>query len=110
MGEEEMRSVAGEALQRYTSNQLKRDGRGVAIVWFRNDLRILDNEALFLAWKSSEAVLPVYCLDPRLFGTTHYFGFPKTGGRAFFLLKGIDFVYVRVRTDSTNNCFLANLQ
>ncbi|CAN6452719.1 unnamed protein product [Victoria cruziana] len=91
MGEEEMRSVAGEALQRYTSNQLKRDGRGVAIVWFRNDLRILDNEALFLAWKSSEAVLPVYCLDPRLFGTTHYFGFPKTGAfRAKFLFECLE--------------------
>ncbi|XP_031500451.1 cryptochrome DASH, chloroplastic/mitochondrial [Nymphaea colorata] len=91
MGEVEMHRVAGEALQRYTSNQLKRDGRGVAIVWFRNDLRILDNEALFLAWKSSEAVLPVYCLDPRLFGTTHYFGFPKTGGfRVEFLFQSLD--------------------
>lgn len=55
-------------------------------MWFRNDLRVLDNEALFKAWVSSETVLPVYCVDPRLFATTYHFGFPKTGAlRAQFL-------------------------
>lgn len=85
--------VADEALRRYSVKGMesKRNGSGVAIVWFRNDLRILDNEALYRAWKSSEAVLPVYCIDPRLLnGTTHCFGFPKTGElRAQFLLESL---------------------
>lgn len=79
--------VAEQTFQRYTISQSSSDinarksGKGVAIVWFRNDLRVLDNEALYRAWVSSEAVLPLYCVDPRLFNaTTHYFGFPKTGG------------------------------
>lgn len=72
--------ASDEAFRRYSSPSLKRTGKGVAIVWFRNDLRVLDNEALVRAWATSESVLPVYCVDPRNFGTTHYFGFPKTGG------------------------------
>lgn len=63
----------------------------MAIVWFRSDLRILDNEALIKAWLSSQALLPVYCVDPRLFtSSTHYFGFPKTGVlRAQFLMESL---------------------
>ncbi|KAL0393839.1 UNVERIFIED_CONTAM: Cryptochrome DASH, chloroplastic/mitochondrial [Sesamum latifolium] len=88
-GSEEMERVAEQTLTRYTFDGVpQRKGKGVAIVWFRNDLRILDNEVCFKAWASSEAVLPVYCVDPRLFGTTHYFGFPKTGAlRAQFLIE-----------------------
>lgn len=76
----EMDSIADKTFERYTSKTVKRRGKGVAIVWFRNDLRILDNESLFNAWVSSDSVLPVYCVDPRNFENTHYFGFPKTGG------------------------------
>lgn len=72
--------VADNTFRRYTSNVTKGSGKGTAIVWFRNDLRVLDNEALYKAWLSSETVLPVYCVDPRLFATTYHFGFPKTGG------------------------------
>ncbi|XP_075522608.1 cryptochrome DASH, chloroplastic/mitochondrial [Primulina tabacum] len=91
-GPDEIERVAEQAFQRYSfdgSSALpKRKGKGVAIVWFRNDLRILDNEVLFKAWASSEVVLPVYCVDPRHLGTTHYFGFPKTGAlRAQFLIQ-----------------------
>lgn len=78
---DQMDRIADEAFQRYSlSSFVKRSGNGVAIVWFRSDLRVLDNEVLYKAWISSQAVLPVYCVDPRLFGTTYYFGFPKTGG------------------------------
>ena len=77
---DQMDRVSDQNFQRYSSSSTRRNGNGVAIVWFRNDLRVLDNEALYKAWVSSEAVLPVYCVDPRLFGTTQYFGFPKTGG------------------------------
>lgn len=69
-----------ETFGKYSSKNAKRNGKGIAIVWFRNDLRVLDNEALYKAWVSSEMVLPVYCVDPRLFKTTYNFGFPKTGG------------------------------
>lgn len=80
----EMERVANQTFQRYSSNNTKRSSKGTAIVWFRNDLRVLDNEALYKAWLSSQTLLPVYCIDPRLFATTYHFGFPKTGG-IFFL-------------------------
>ncbi|KAF8389445.1 hypothetical protein HHK36_026140 [Tetracentron sinense] len=84
----EIDRITDETFQRYSSSNIKKNGTGIAIVWFRNDLRVLDNEALYRAWTSSEAILPVYCVDPRLFATTHYFGFPKTGAlRAQFLIE-----------------------
>lgn len=67
-----------------------RKGTGTAIVWFRNDLRISDNEALLKAWQSSQAVVPLYVVDPRLYGTTYTFGFPKTGGES---MKGISLFF-----------------
>ncbi|MGB5983134.1 MAG: DASH family cryptochrome [Nonlabens sp.] len=38
-----------------------------AILWFKNDLRIHDNEALTEAYKSGYHVLPIYIIDSRLF-------------------------------------------
>ncbi len=59
------------------------------LVWFRNELRIGDNEALTRAIQQSQEVIPVYCFDPRQFGPTE-FGFPKTGShRANFLIQSI---------------------
>ncbi|XP_027114246.2 cryptochrome DASH, chloroplastic/mitochondrial isoform X1 [Coffea eugenioides] len=94
---QEMVAIAQETFRRCTSSSSsgsslpERRGKGVAIVWFRSDLRILDNEALIKAWLSSQALLPVYCVDPRLFtSSTHYFGFPKTGVlRAQFLMESL---------------------
>lgn len=88
LGADEACAVADEAFRRYTSpSLLRRGGVGVAVVWFRNDLRVIDNEALLRAWAASEAVLPVYCVDPRVFaGSTHYFGFPKKGGEDLAIL------------------------
>ncbi|XP_017982690.1 PREDICTED: cryptochrome DASH, chloroplastic/mitochondrial [Theobroma cacao] len=84
----EMDSIAEKTFERYSSKTVKRNGKGISIVWYRNDLRVLDNEALFKAWVSSEAILPVYCIDPRLFETTYCFGFPKTGAlRAQFIIE-----------------------
>ncbi|OMO91117.1 hypothetical protein COLO4_18613 [Corchorus olitorius] len=84
----EMDSIADKTFERYAPKNVKRNGKGISIVWYRNDLRVLDNEALFKAWVSSEAILPVYCIDPRLFQTTHFFGFPKTGAlRAQFIIE-----------------------
>lgn len=61
----------------------------IAIVWFRNDQRLHDHEALCRAIEQADQVLPVYCIDPRHFGSTP-FGFPKTGGfRARFLRESL---------------------
>lgn len=59
-----------------------------ALLWFRNDLRLHDNEALDLATRHEE-LIPVYCFDPRHFASTA-FGFPKTGPhRTRFLLETV---------------------
>ena len=50
-----------------------------AIVWFRNDLRLHDNEALTEALKHADEIIPVYVFDERIFGGKTRYGFPKTG-------------------------------
>jgi DASH family cryptochrome len=60
------------------------------IVWFRNDLRLHDNPALYRAAEEGSLILPVYCFDPRQFGKTS-FGFEKTGRyRAQFLIDSVE--------------------
>ena len=57
-----------------------------AIVWFRNNLRLHDNEALHRALDYN-TIIPVYVFDSHWFGETA-FGFPKTGPhRGRFLLE-----------------------
>lgn len=59
------------------------------IVWFRNDLRVHDNESLTNAIQENDNVIAVYCFDPRHFEKTH-FGFKKTEKfRAKFLLESV---------------------
>lgn len=59
------------------------------LVWFRNDLRLHDNEMLVEAIAKSDAILPVYILDHRSFGETKY-GSLKTGNiRAQFILESV---------------------
>ncbi|WP_231427511.1 DASH family cryptochrome [Pedobacter sp. Leaf250] len=59
------------------------------LVWFRNDLRLHDNEMLVEAIAKSDSILPVYILDPRQFGETKY-GTLKTGNiRAEFILESV---------------------
>lgn len=59
------------------------------IIWYRNDLRLKDHEPLAEAVRRDAAIVPVYCFDPRQFGTTAY-GFPKTGAfQARFLLESL---------------------
>ncbi|MCX2573244.1 DASH family cryptochrome [Pedobacter sandarakinus] len=59
------------------------------LVWFRNDLRLHDNEMLVEAIAKSDAILPVYILDTRQFAETR-FGTLKTGNiRAQFLLESV---------------------
>jgi len=59
------------------------------LVWFRNDLRIRDNEILLEAVRKADKVLPVYCFDPFYF-KQNLSGNPKTGNiRARFLLESV---------------------
>ncbi|MCC6410181.1 MAG: DASH family cryptochrome [Saprospiraceae bacterium] len=62
-----------------------------AIVWFRQDLRLHDNEAISTALRMAEEVIPVYIFDPRVFHGKTRFGFPKTGKfRAKFILECVE--------------------
>ena len=60
-----------------------------AIVWFKTDLRLHDNETLVKAIAQSETIIPVYCFDESHFKTTA-FGFKKTGSfRTQFLQESL---------------------
>lgn len=62
----------------------------LGLVWFRNDLRIADNEAIFKAINENEKVVFFYCLDDFWLGKTKY-GFDKIGGyRLKFLVETIE--------------------
>lgn len=60
------------------------------IVWFRQDLRLHDNEALCEAIRQAKEIIPIFVLDERqIFGKTS-FGFPKIGlFRLKFLLESL---------------------
>jgi deoxyribodipyrimidine photo-lyase len=59
------------------------------LVWFRNELRVRDNEILFRAKEASKILIPIYIFDERHFGATQ-FGFKKTGAfRAKFLTESV---------------------
>lgn len=61
----------------------------VILVWFRNDLRIHDNEILFEATTKGDIVIPVFFFDPRYF-KRNKFGFLNTGlRRADFLIQSV---------------------
>ena len=61
--------------------------KNTSIVWFKNDLRSQDNNILNSALMSSNRVIGIYFLDPKLFETTKY-GFKKMDRyRARFLLE-----------------------
>ncbi len=69
-----------------------------AIVWFRQDLRLHDNEALSTALRMAEEVIPVYIFDERIFRGETRFGFPKTGKfRAQFILESVADLRHRLR-------------
>lgn len=59
------------------------------IYWFRNDLRLKDNQALFSAIGSADEIIPVYVFDTRQFEKTKL-GFRRTGAlRARFLVESV---------------------
>jgi deoxyribodipyrimidine photo-lyase len=61
-----------------------------SILWFRKDLRLHDNPVLYRALQKSDAILPVYCIDPDWFRELPL-GFRKMGiKRAAFLLQSLE--------------------
>jgi deoxyribodipyrimidine photo-lyase len=59
------------------------------VYWFRNDLRLTDNEAFMAATLAAKEVIPVFVFDPRQFAYTKL-GFRRTSVlRAQFLIKAV---------------------
>jgi deoxyribodipyrimidine photo-lyase len=59
------------------------------LVWFRNDLRVNDNQSLTNAIDENDTVIAMYCFDPRHYEETS-FGFKKTEKfRAKFLIESV---------------------
>ncbi len=60
------------------------------LYWFRNDLRLHDNEGFVRAAERADQVLPVFVFDPRLFTQHPRLEFRKTGVfRANFLIESV---------------------
>ena len=69
----------------------------MTLVWLRNDLRVHDHEPLTLALEDSDAVVVLFCIDPRQFVEVN--GIPKTGAhRARFLLESVAALRTRLRS------------
>ncbi len=67
------------------------------VYWFRNDLRLNDNEAFLTATLTAKEVIPVYVFDPRLFQNTKL-GFRRTSARrAQFLIESVTDLRNRLR-------------
>ncbi|KUJ83686.1 DASH family cryptochrome [Microbulbifer flavimaris] len=59
------------------------------LVWYRNNLRSIDNQPLVEACQSQSPVVALYCFDPRQFEKDRY-GFMRTGKfRARFLIESV---------------------
>ncbi|MBX2913966.1 MAG: DASH family cryptochrome [Cyclobacteriaceae bacterium] len=59
------------------------------LVWFKNDLRLLDNETWYRACQQADCVIPLYVFDPRQFAP-HKLGFPRSGSfRTQFLIDSV---------------------
>ena len=92
----------GITLQPGLGNSLNRKGgaalRKAGIVWFRNDLRLHDHEALSRAGAECTSVLPIYCFDPREYGTLKRKKYGKTGPyRATFVIDAVRDLRERLR-------------
>lgn len=73
------------------------NNKAIGLIWFRNDLRTLDNPSLQKAVLDCEEIHAIYCFDPRHFEITS-FGFAKTGVfRAQFLRETLWDLYVQLK-------------
>ncbi|MGC1471294.1 MAG: DASH family cryptochrome [Psychroserpens sp.] len=75
--------------------QKKQDNIG--LVWFRNDLRVQDNQVLHEAVMAHDSIIACYCFDPRHYDLTAY-GFKKTEKyRAQFLIETIEDLKIKLK-------------
>ncbi len=73
-----------------------------SLLWFKNDLRLLDNESLCKAINQSENILPVYIFDPRHYARTDL-AFPKAGHIRFqFLVQTLNDLRANLRAKNGN--------
>lgn len=63
----------------------------VAVLWFRNDLRLRDNQLLhYPEARAASSLLALYCIDPRHFEWSRWGDHPRTGlHRARFLAESL---------------------
>ena len=70
----------------------------INLVWFRNDLRTIDNAVLTKSSKQADKVIGLYCFDPRHFEVDK-FGFKKTEKfRAQFLIETVTDLKAQLNT------------
>ncbi len=70
-----------------------------SILWFRQDLRLHDNEALLEAVRGSDELIPVFIFSPKHFLQKTRYGTPKTGiARTRFLVESINDLRQNLRT------------
>jgi len=68
---------------------MQKKQKDTTLIWFRNDLRTIDNVVLAQACKRDKSVIAVYCFDPKYFEMNEY-GFRVTQKyRAKFLIETI---------------------
>ncbi|SEG65116.1 deoxyribodipyrimidine photo-lyase [Sphingobacterium lactis] len=61
----------------------------VVLVWFRNDLRLHDNEVLAEAILKSDLIIPVYCFDTRYFQKNNFDHYNTGTNRTEFLIQSV---------------------
>jgi deoxyribodipyrimidine photo-lyase len=72
------------------------------VYWFRNDLRLHDNEGFSSAVSKSDEVIPVYVFDTRQFANTK-FGFRRASAmRAQFLLESVNTLKQELRAKGSD--------
>lgn len=64
--------------RRLFSIKMKANSKAPIILWFKNDLRVHDNNLIAAVCRSESPVLPIYVFDIRLLQTTKY-GFNRIG-------------------------------
>lgn len=70
-----------------------------SILWFRQDLRLHDNEALQEAIRANDELIPIYIFNPRDFRPDTRYGTAKTGFiRTRFLIESIIDLRVALRS------------
>lgn len=60
-----------------------------ALIWFRNDLRLHDNEVFLEASSKSTFIIPVFCFDPRYYAKNQYDFLNTNVIRAAFQLETV---------------------